>query len=43
MLVAQVRTTSPQIQIIDNPAALVEQGQIALEPVMWRLVMRESD
>jgi Domain of unknown function (DUF3883) len=43
MLVAQVRTTSPQIQIIDNPAALVKQGQIALEPVMWRLVMRESD
>jgi hypothetical protein len=30
MLVAQVRTTSPQIQIIDNPAALIEQGIVKL-------------
>jgi hypothetical protein len=40
VLVAQVRSTSPQIQIIENPAALVEQGRIGLEPAMWRLVMR---
>ena len=42
MLVAQVRTTSPQIQIIENPAALIEQGRIVIEPVMWRLLMRET-
>jgi hypothetical protein len=42
MLVAQVRSTSPQIQIIENPAALVDQGQVDLQPSMWRMVMREK-
>lgn len=43
MLVAQVRTTSPRVQIIANPAALVQQRLIGIEPASWRLVMREMD
>lgn len=42
VLVAHVRSTSPQIQIIENPAALVEEGQISLEPSMWRLAMSRT-
>jgi hypothetical protein len=41
MLVAEVRTRSAKVQVLDNPAALVQQGSISIEPVMWRLVMRE--
>lgn len=42
-LVAQVKSTSPQIQFLSDPAALERQGRIALEPSMWRLVIRESE
>lgn len=42
VLIAQVKTTSPQVQIIDDLAALAHQGRIDIEPALWRVVMNEK-
>jgi hypothetical protein len=42
VLVAHVTTRAPQLQIIEDPAALVRQGRIAIEPALWRVVWSAS-
>lgn len=37
VLVGQVRTRSPLVEVIVDPASLVRQGRILLEPAVWRL------
>jgi len=42
MLVAEVKTRSAKVEVIGNPAELVQRGSIRIEPALWRLVMRET-
>jgi hypothetical protein len=42
MLVAEVKTRSAKVEVIGNPAELVQRGSISIEPALWRLVMRET-
>ena len=36
----EVKTRSPKVEVIENPAALVSQGTIAIEPALCPPVMR---
>ena len=41
ILVAEVKTWSPKVEVIGNPASLANEGLITIQPASWRLVMRE--
>lgn len=41
-LVASVKSREPRLELLTNPARLAEQGQVAVQPAVWRLFMRSQ-
>jgi hypothetical protein len=39
VLVADVKTRSPRVQVVENPADLVDRGIVRLEPAVWRMAL----